>query len=84
VWDVNVIETAMKDFYDNDLSTMIQAIQQNITVSTSASITFFCLVLSINWWEAVLDWVLVVQEEWANEEKQWETCRSRIKTCADK
>nr|CAB3488521.1 unnamed protein product [Digitaria exilis] len=34
VWDVNVIETAMKDFYDNDLSTMIQAIQhqQNITV----------------------------------------------------
>ncbi|PUZ49244.1 hypothetical protein GQ55_7G311000 [Panicum hallii var. hallii] len=54
VWDVNIIETAMKDFYDNDLSTMIQAIQQNIT------------------------------EEWANEEKQWETCRSRTKTCADK
>ena len=81
---MNVIETAMKDFYDNDLSTMIQAIQQNITVSTSASITFFCLVLSINWWEAVLDWVLVVQEEWANEEKQWETCRSQTKTCADK
>ncbi|XP_066344690.1 endonuclease 2-like isoform X2 [Miscanthus floridulus] len=54
VWDVNVIETAMKDFYDNDQSTMIQAIQQNIT------------------------------EEWANEEKQWETCRSRTKTCAEK
>jgi hypothetical protein len=54
VWDVNIIETAMKDFYDNDLSTMIQAIQQNIT------------------------------EEWANEKKQWETCRSRTKTCADK
>jgi hypothetical protein len=34
VWDVNVIETAMKDFYDNDQSTMIQAIQQNITVRT--------------------------------------------------
>jgi len=33
VWDVNVIETAMKDFYGNDQSTMIQAIQQNITVS---------------------------------------------------
>lgn len=32
VWDVNVIETAMKDFYGNDQSTMIQAIQQNITV----------------------------------------------------
>jgi hypothetical protein len=34
VWDVNVIETAMKDFYGNDQSTMIQAIQQNITVRT--------------------------------------------------
>ncbi|XP_039778970.1 endonuclease 2-like [Panicum virgatum] len=31
VWDVNVIETAMKDFYNNDLSTMIKAIQRNIT-----------------------------------------------------
>ncbi|PWZ38206.1 Endonuclease 3 [Zea mays] len=54
VWDVNVIETAMKDFYGNDQSTMIQAIQQNIT------------------------------EEWADEEKKWEACRSRTKTCADK
>jgi len=82
VWDVNVIETAMKDFYDNDLSTMIQAIQQNITVSTSASITCFCLVNTGE--KQVFDWVLVVQEEWANEEKQWETCRSQTKTCADK
>nr|CAB3488508.1 unnamed protein product [Digitaria exilis] len=32
VWDVNVIETAMKSFYNNDVSTMIQAIQRNITV----------------------------------------------------
>ncbi|XP_039774313.1 endonuclease 2-like isoform X3 [Panicum virgatum] len=54
VWDVNVIQTAMKDFYGNDLSTMIQAIQRNIS------------------------------GEWANEEKRWETCRSRTKTCADK
>ncbi|GJN01505.1 hypothetical protein PR202_ga18776 [Eleusine coracana subsp. coracana] len=54
VWDVNVIETAMKDFYNNDMSTMIKAIQLNIT------------------------------EDWSNEEKQWETCSSRTKTCADK
>jgi hypothetical protein len=33
VWDVSIIETAMKDFYDNDQNTMIDAIQQNITVS---------------------------------------------------
>jgi hypothetical protein len=32
VWDVSVIETAMKDFYDNDQGTMIDAIQRNITV----------------------------------------------------
>lgn len=31
VWDVSIIETAMKDFYNNDLDTMIQAIQMNIT-----------------------------------------------------
>lgn len=54
VWDVNVIETAMKDFYNDDQSTMIDAIQRNIT------------------------------DEWSSEEKQWETCRSRTKTCADK
>ncbi|KAF8660259.1 hypothetical protein HU200_057825 [Digitaria exilis] len=54
VWDVNVIETAMKNFYNNDVSTMIQAIQRNIT------------------------------DVWSNEEKQWETCRIRTKTCADK
>jgi hypothetical protein len=27
---------------------------------------------------------VVVQEEWADEEKKWEACRSRTKTCADK
>ncbi|CAL5029604.1 unnamed protein product [Urochloa decumbens] len=54
VWDVEVIETAMKDFYNDDRSTMIEAIKLNIT------------------------------EEWSNEEKQWEACRSRAKTCADK
>ncbi|KAJ4794322.1 Endonuclease 4 [Rhynchospora pubera] len=31
VWDVSMIETAMKDFYDNDLNTMIDAIKLNIT-----------------------------------------------------
>ncbi|BAS91382.1 endonuclease 2 [Oryza sativa Japonica Group] len=54
VWDVNVIETALKEFYNEDVSTMIKAIKMNIT------------------------------DEWSTEEKQWETCRSRTKTCADK
>jgi hypothetical protein len=31
---VSIIETAMKDFYENDLSTMIDAIKLNITVSS--------------------------------------------------
>ncbi|RWR85345.1 endonuclease 2 [Cinnamomum micranthum f. kanehirae] len=31
VWDVNIIETAMKDFYGDDLSLMIDAIQRNLT-----------------------------------------------------
>lgn len=35
MWDVNIIETAMKDFYNNDLNTMIEAINMNITVSFS-------------------------------------------------
>ncbi|KAG0461565.1 hypothetical protein HPP92_021862 [Vanilla planifolia] len=54
VWDVNMIETAMKDFYNNDLNSMIEAIQMNIT------------------------------ETWAGEIHQWETCRGRSVTCADK
>uniref|UniRef100_A0ACD5UWR6 Uncharacterized protein n=1 Tax=Avena sativa TaxID=4498 RepID=A0ACD5UWR6_AVESA len=53
VWDVSIIETAMKDFYDNDQSTMIDAIQTNIT------------------------------DVWSNEEKEWEACRLRTKTCAE-
>ncbi|TVU16389.1 hypothetical protein EJB05_39948 [Eragrostis curvula] len=31
VWDVNVIETAMEDFYNNDTATMIEAIKMNIS-----------------------------------------------------
>ncbi|CAL9073437.1 unnamed protein product [Musa textilis] len=31
VWDVNIIETAMRDFYNNDLGSMIEAIEMNIT-----------------------------------------------------
>uniref|UniRef100_A0A0D6R1R3 Aspergillus nuclease S1 n=1 Tax=Araucaria cunninghamii TaxID=56994 RepID=A0A0D6R1R3_ARACU len=31
VWDVLIIETAMKDFYDNSLEAMIEDIQRNIT-----------------------------------------------------
>ncbi|XP_073000314.1 endonuclease 2-like [Typha latifolia] len=31
VWDVSIIETAMRDFYNKDLTTMIEAIKRNIT-----------------------------------------------------
>lgn len=36
VWDVNIIETAMKDFYNDDLNLMIESIKNNITVSLLA------------------------------------------------
>lgn len=42
VWDVSMIETAMKDFYDNDLSTMIESIEKNITGE---------------WADDIIDWV---------------------------
>lgn len=32
VWDNMIIESALKTFYGKDLTTMIQAIQRNITV----------------------------------------------------
>lgn len=32
VWDVDVIEKARKEFYNDELSTMIKAIELNITV----------------------------------------------------
>lgn len=33
VWDTMIIDSALKKFYNSDLSTMVQAIQANITVS---------------------------------------------------
>ena len=33
VWDDMIIQSALKTFYDSDLSIMIQAIQRNLTVS---------------------------------------------------
>ncbi|KAG2575268.1 hypothetical protein PVAP13_7KG424900 [Panicum virgatum] len=54
VWDLDIIEKAMKDFYNDDLSIMTHVIMQNIT------------------------------EAWSEEEREWEACSSRTKTCADK
>ncbi|XP_010916395.1 endonuclease 2 [Elaeis guineensis] len=31
VWDVNMIETAMRDFYERDVNVMIESIEKNIT-----------------------------------------------------
>ncbi|XP_058091511.1 endonuclease 2-like [Magnolia sinica] len=39
VWDVSIIETAMKDFYSNDLNLLTEAIQQNLTDVWSDQIT---------------------------------------------
>ena len=36
VWDQDIIEKAMKDYYGNDLSIMTNVIMLNITVCTSA------------------------------------------------
>lgn len=38
IWDSLIIETAMKDFYDNDLEVMIQEVQRNITDSWSGEV----------------------------------------------
>ncbi|KAG2569363.1 hypothetical protein PVAP13_7NG372700 [Panicum virgatum] len=54
VWDLDIIEKAMKDFYNDDLSIMTHVIMQNIT------------------------------EAWSEDEREWEACSSRAKTCADK
>lgn len=37
VWDTMIIESALKTYYNSDLMTMIQAIQQNITVCITFS-----------------------------------------------
>lgn len=42
VWDTLIIDTAVKTFYGSDLSTMVRAIQRNITVRrTKHSIFWF-------------------------------------------
>lgn len=40
VWDSNIIETAMERFYDADVQGLVDAIQENITVSSSSSYTY--------------------------------------------
>lgn len=40
VWDSNIIETALKDFYRNDQSSMIEAISKNITVNYTHFFSF--------------------------------------------
>lgn len=37
VWDNMIIESALKTFYSKDLTSMIQAIQNNITVREVAN-----------------------------------------------
>lgn len=40
IWDNMIIESALKSFYNSDLTTMIQAIQRNITENWMSSISF--------------------------------------------
>ena len=43
VWDVNLIETAMKNFYSRDVNVMVDSIERNITVSAKSLLNFkFC------------------------------------------
>ena len=40
VWDVNLIETAMKNFYRRDVNVMVDSIERNITVSAKSLVNF--------------------------------------------
>jgi len=33
VWDVSIIDTAIKDFYNKSMDTMVEALEMNLTVS---------------------------------------------------
>ncbi|KAA3455633.1 endonuclease 4-like isoform X2 [Gossypium australe] len=44
VWDTLIIDTAVKTFYGSDLSTMVRAIQRNITVRRTKHSIFWFLV----------------------------------------
>jgi hypothetical protein len=46
VWDLDIIEKAMKDYYGNDLSIMTSVIMLNITVSTSKCFTALIICLA--------------------------------------
>ena len=37
VWDVSIIDTVMKDFYNKSLDTMVGALQTNLTVSNRSA-----------------------------------------------
>jgi len=47
VWDNMIIESALKNFYGSDLSTMIQAIQRNISVISSLYLYAFIQMMGI-------------------------------------
>lgn len=47
VWDNMIIESALKKFYGSDLSTMIQAIQRNISVISSLYLYAFIQMMGI-------------------------------------
>ena len=33
MWDVSIIDTAIKDFYNKSMDTMVEALKMNLTVS---------------------------------------------------
>jgi hypothetical protein len=46
VWDVSIIDTAIKDFYNKSMDTMVEALKMNLTVSMLfPSFVFICRVL---------------------------------------
>jgi histone deacetylase complex regulatory component SIN3 len=49
VWDVSIIDSVMKDFYNKDMDTMVDALQMNLTLSAPVNhhATFSCSLIII-------------------------------------
>jgi hypothetical protein len=47
VWDVSIIDTAIKDFYNKSMDTMVEALKMNLTVSILEHLYTDLLVSSI-------------------------------------
>ena len=83
VWDVSIIDTVMKDFYNKSLDTMVGALQTNLTVSTPPTISSskYCRPLSPSCVSSNAGREL--QEGWSDDVGHWENCANKKATCAN-